>query len=186
MGGGPTGLRCALLDATRIGEGLERRIAGVVAIGTSAEEESAGSFFALRPRNPADSLPDFVTEYTAAAHAFAAQCLDPTIGPSSAISALARNMASDGYTPAESTRKDREWGAGVIDRSLHETLSQDGVLDPVFVGQRMISNYACLNDRPSLIPQLSVRPSPIRCPILVVHGSLDKAVRSFIPSRRHR
>ena len=124
----------------------------------------------------ADETIDFVAEYTEAAHAFAAQCRDPSIGPSKAISTLAQNMASDGYTPAESTRKDREWGAGVIERSLNETLSQDGILDPVRSGERMIINYACLNNRPSLIPQLSVRPSPLRCPILVVHGGLDKAV----------
>ena len=39
MGGAHTGLRAALRDAER----EERRIAGVVACGTAAEEESAGS-----------------------------------------------------------------------------------------------------------------------------------------------
>lgn len=176
MGGGPTGLRCALLDASRSMNGEKKRIAGVVAIGTSAEEESAGSSLILSSYDLADEMTDFVAEYTEAAHAFAAQCREPSVGPSKAISILASNMASDGYTPAESTKKDREWGAGVIDRSLHETLSQNGILDPMFSGQRMIINYACLNNRPSLILQLSARPSPLRCPILVIHGGLDKAV----------
>lgn len=43
MGGGPTGLRCALLDAERVKAGAVSRIAGVVACGTSAEEESKGT-----------------------------------------------------------------------------------------------------------------------------------------------
>lgn len=43
MGGGPTGMRCALLDAERVKAGGLRRILGVVACGTSAEEESAGT-----------------------------------------------------------------------------------------------------------------------------------------------
>jgi pimeloyl-ACP methyl ester carboxylesterase len=42
MGGGPTGLRCALLDAERTRRGAVSRITGVVACGTSAEEESEG------------------------------------------------------------------------------------------------------------------------------------------------
>lgn len=47
MGGGPTGLRCALLDAGRIAAGNTSRILGVVACGTSAEEESSGTCLSL-------------------------------------------------------------------------------------------------------------------------------------------
>lgn len=157
MGGGPTGLRCALLDSSS-----GRNIAGVVAIGTSAEEES----------------PDFVTEYTSAAHAFALECHDGSKDASiTAIEKLATNMANDGYTTLASNAVAREWGQKVIVRSLKKTLANnDGILEPHFVGSTMVTNYACLNNRPTLIPRLSARPSPIRCSVLVIHGDLDKAV----------
>lgn len=115
-----------------------------------------------------------------AAQHFAAQCLDAAVGPIQAISDLARNMARDGYTPSDEPRitSSREWGAGVIERSLRLTLaSAEGVLEPVYAGRTMVTNYDCLDYRPSLIPLLAVRPSPLLCPILVIHGSLDKAVR---------
>lgn len=44
MGGAHTGLRAALRDEERRKDGKKRRIAGVVACGTAAEEESAGEY----------------------------------------------------------------------------------------------------------------------------------------------
>lgn len=40
----------------------------------------------------------------------------------------------------------------------------------------MMAAYNTLDYRPSLIEALSVRPSSLRCPILVVHGTEDAAV----------
>lgn len=99
-----------------------------------------------------------------AAHEFARQCTKN--GTANAINELAGNMARDGYG---ATSEHREWGKGVIERSLTLTLGSD----PVAAGARMLMNYNTLNHRPSLIEQLSIETI---CPVLVVHGRDDKAV----------
>lgn len=110
-----------------------------------------------------------MTEYTAAAVDFTRQCVEQ--GTTSAIAQLAHNMARDGYG-ADS--EFREWGAGVIARGLALTLAAD---TPAAAGALMERNYHTLNHRPSLEERLAKRPSQVGCPILVVHGTLDKAVR---------
>jgi pimeloyl-ACP methyl ester carboxylesterase len=67
-------------------------------------------------------------------------------------------------------------GASVIERSLTLTLGSD----PEVAAAKMLANYNTLDYRPSLIERLSARPSPLLCPILVVHGTEDKAVRHFL------
>lgn len=67
-------------------------------------------------------------------------------------------------------------GASIIERSLTLTLGSD----PEVAAAKMLANYNTLDYRPSLIERLSARPSPLLCPILVVHGTEDKAVRRFL------
>ena len=118
---------------------------------------------------------DFVTEYTAAAEEFAKKCLDPSFGPTKAITEFSKNMAISGYYSEPESLQARLHGTKVIEASLLLSLSDsEGVLDPQFAGDTMRINYHALNSRPSLIDQLTV--TPIECPILVIHGSLDKAV----------
>lgn len=125
---------------------------------------------------------DFVEEYTAAAASFAEQALDPSVGPLAAIARLAHNMAQDGYTPslAYPFSMSRAFGEGVIRKSLERTLvDSEGVLEGGAAGRAMVVNFGCLNHRRSLVEELSTRPSPLgEGQVLVMHGTLDKAVSS--------
>lgn len=176
MGGGPTGLRVLLR-----GEG---RVSGVVVVGSAAEEESEGtSVLSVSSRRELMVHIDFVEEYTAAAASFAAQALDPSIGPRAAIARLAHNMAQDGYTPSllPPFPSARAFGEDVIRESLERTLvNSEGVLEGGAAGRAMVVNFGCLNHRKGLVEELSKRPSPLgEGQVLVMHGTLDKAVSSL-------
>ncbi|KAM0751767.1 alpha/beta-hydrolase [Meredithblackwellia eburnea MCA 4105] len=169
MGGGPIGLRVALLDAKRRSKKgatePKGEILGVVACGTCAEEESA----------------DFVEQYLASASAFAKTCL--TIPPFRAITDFATDMSMDGYGLSHEplVLSARLRGAGIISKSLSLTLGVggegvDGKFDPKEIGRRMKMNYQILCGRKGLIGELAARPSRLgKRKVLVVHGTEDEA-----------
>jgi len=161
MGGGPVGLR--------IGMAGHARVVGVVACATSAEEESA----------------DIVALYERDAAQFAARCLEA--GDSGDVEDLvddfAGNMAAAGYTDLDLLpySECRAYGHETIYDSLRVSLALDGadgglVLDGRYAGDAMLTNYKVLNHRPSLLPVLRQRPSPLgRVQVLVVAGTKDNA-----------
>ncbi|ORY61182.1 Alpha/Beta hydrolase protein [Leucosporidium creatinivorum] len=165
MGGAHTGLRAALRDEERRKDVKKARIAGVVACGTAAEEESA----------------DFVADYTKDAEAFADKCASCTSPEevSAQIDAFAASMAAAGYTDSteEPFASAREHGIKVIADSLKLCLAnEDGILEGKKAGESMKLNYGILNHRKGLIPELAVRPSPLGdIQVLVVHGTDDAA-----------
>lgn len=193
MGGGPTGLRVGLENARRVKEGKRGLIRGVVAVGTSSERESDGSFFSFLPLLSSlketlinDCEVDFVTEYTTAALQFSLESQNPSLGPLTAIKNLSTNMSNDGYTtsllppfPAA-----RLFGQKVIEDSLVLTLISGKGMEleghGKEAGEGMIENFRCLNFRDGLVEELSERPSLLgSCQVLVIHGTLDKAVSPF-------
>ncbi|KAK4050559.1 hypothetical protein OIO90_005026 [Microbotryomycetes sp. JL221] len=162
MGAAHTGLRAALRDNEQGG----KRLAGVVACGTAAEEESA----------------DFVRDYLKDADDFARKCLRATSSDqvAAAVDEFADNMATGGYdTGVESAEYDvaRKYGTKVISDSLKLTLANDeGVLDGTRAGETMKLNYRILCHRKGLIAELASRPSPLgKIQVLVVHGTHDNA-----------
>ncbi|SGY66270.1 BQ5605_C004g02673 [Microbotryum silenes-dioicae] len=166
MGGAHTGLRLGMRDHERVTkEGKERRIVGVVIVGTCAEEESE----------------DFVVDYTQDGEDFATKCRATTSPEQVAqlIDEFATNMGKAGYTESEEPlfAVAREQGTKVIADALKATLvNDDGILEGKQAGETMKMNYRCLNHRRGLIGRLASRPSPLgKTNVLVVHGTDDNA-----------
>lgn len=161
MGGGPIGLRIALLDGGK-------RIRGLVCAASAAEEESEQTTLG----------------YQKTAQAFADSCLTAqSAGEIEQIIAdHAQAIAGLGYGLSSSPRsiRCREFGTQVIMQSLRETLAVDTpqgpVLDPTTAGRTMVTNFHCLTSRQSLIGELMHRPSKLgACQVLIVHGTADLA-----------
>ncbi|KAM0787977.1 hypothetical protein ACM66B_006179 [Microbotryomycetes sp. NB124-2] len=161
MGGAHTGLRAGMRDAEQGG----KRLCGIVACGTAAEEESA----------------DFTEDYLKDAEDFARQCQQATSSEqvAQAIDEFAQNMALSGYTDSDEAQvaAARKYGTKVISDSLKLTLANDaGDLEGARAGETMKRNYRTLCLRKGLIPELACRPSRLgKIQVLVVHGTQDNA-----------
>ena len=132
---------------------------------------------------------DFVADYTKDAETFAEKCSAASSPKEVAalIDDFAKNMAAAGYTESEEEKfaVARAHGIKVIADSLKLCLANDeGVLEGKQTGESMKTNYHILNYRKGLIPELAVRPSPLKdIQVLVVHGTDDAAVSVLKPRR---